>query len=109
LSDAAWARISGVTQTRSPGNAFRQAYPVTQVLKADASEATATGARSPAQADGWIRAATLELTPADRDGIASAIIRTGRAPGRHSWHDGRAQPKSMWRFASDVFGGTRIQ
>jgi len=39
------------------------------------------GARSPAQIDGWIRAATLELTPADLDGIASAIARTGAGAG----------------------------
>ena len=37
------------------------------------------GARSPAQVDGWIRAATLELTPADLDEVAAAIARTGPA------------------------------
>jgi aryl-alcohol dehydrogenase-like predicted oxidoreductase len=39
------------------------------------------GARSPQQIDGWIRAATLELTPADLDEIASAIARTGAGAG----------------------------
>ena len=43
--------------------------------------AAIVGARSPAQIDGWIRAATLELTPADLDGIASAIARTGAGAG----------------------------
>lgn len=36
------------------------------------------GARSPQQIDGWIDAATLELTPAE---IASAITRTGAGAG----------------------------
>ena len=39
------------------------------------------GARSAAQVDGWIRAATLELTPADLDEIATAITRTGAGAG----------------------------
>jgi aryl-alcohol dehydrogenase-like predicted oxidoreductase len=39
------------------------------------------GARSPEQVDGWIRAATLELTPTDLDEIASAIARTGAGAG----------------------------
>jgi aryl-alcohol dehydrogenase-like predicted oxidoreductase len=39
------------------------------------------GARSPAQVDGWIRAATLELTPDDLDEIALAIARTGAGAG----------------------------
>jgi aryl-alcohol dehydrogenase-like predicted oxidoreductase len=39
------------------------------------------GARSPQQIDGWIRAATLELTPADLDEIASAIADTGAGAG----------------------------
>ena len=39
------------------------------------------GARSPAQVDGWIRAATLKLTPADLDEIAAAITRTGAGTG----------------------------
>ena len=38
------------------------------------------GARSPEQVDGWLRAATLQLTPEDLDEIASAIRRT-RAGG----------------------------
>jgi aryl-alcohol dehydrogenase-like predicted oxidoreductase len=39
------------------------------------------GARSPQQIDGWIRAATLELSAADLDEIASAIARTGAGAG----------------------------
>jgi aryl-alcohol dehydrogenase-like predicted oxidoreductase len=42
------------------------------------------GARSPAQVDGWIGAAVLELTAEDLDEIAAAIARTdaGRGPPR---------------------------
>jgi aryl-alcohol dehydrogenase-like predicted oxidoreductase len=39
------------------------------------------GARSPRQVDGWIRAASLELTPADLDEVAAAIVRTGAGEG----------------------------
>src|SRR5881296_1143795 len=39
------------------------------------------GARSPAQVDGWIGAATLELTAADLEEIAAAITRTGAGTG----------------------------
>ena len=39
------------------------------------------GARAPEQIDGWIRAATLALTPADLDGISAAIARTGAGTG----------------------------
>jgi aryl-alcohol dehydrogenase-like predicted oxidoreductase len=39
------------------------------------------GARSPAQIDGWIGGATLELTDADLDEIAAAIERTGAGSG----------------------------
>jgi aryl-alcohol dehydrogenase-like predicted oxidoreductase len=39
------------------------------------------GARSPDQVDGWIGAATLELTAADLDEIAAAIERTGAGSG----------------------------
>lgn len=39
------------------------------------------GARSPEQVDGWIRAATLELTQEDLDEIARAIERTGAGLG----------------------------
>ena len=39
------------------------------------------GARSAAQVDGWIRAASLDLTPADLDDIAAAIVRTGAGEG----------------------------
>jgi aryl-alcohol dehydrogenase-like predicted oxidoreductase len=39
------------------------------------------GARTPAQVDGWIKAASLELTEADLRGIASAIKRTKAGGG----------------------------
>ena len=39
------------------------------------------GARSPAQVDGWIGAASLELTDADLDEVAAAIRRTGAGTG----------------------------
>jgi aryl-alcohol dehydrogenase-like predicted oxidoreductase len=39
------------------------------------------GARSARQVEGWIAAATLELTPEDLDEIASAIERTGAGSG----------------------------
>src|SRR5882724_5221236 len=39
------------------------------------------GARSPAQVDGWIGAATLELTAADLDAVAAAIAHTGAGAG----------------------------
>lgn len=39
------------------------------------------GARSAAQVDGWIGAATLELTAKDLDAVAAAIARTGAGTG----------------------------
>ena len=39
------------------------------------------GARTPAQVDGWVGAATLELTGADLDEIAGTITRTGAGTG----------------------------
>ena len=39
------------------------------------------GARSAEQVDGWIGAATLQLTPADLDTIAAAITRSGAGAG----------------------------
>lgn len=43
--------------------------------------AAIVGARSPAQVDGWIEAATFELTPADMSEIAAAIEQTGAGQG----------------------------
>ena len=40
------------------------------------------GARTPAQVDGWIQAASLELTAADMQEIASALKRTKAGSGR---------------------------
>jgi aryl-alcohol dehydrogenase-like predicted oxidoreductase len=39
------------------------------------------GARSPEQVDGWIGAATLELTAEDLEQIAEAVERTGAGRG----------------------------
>ena len=39
------------------------------------------GARTPAQVDGWIQAATLQLTPDDMAEIAAVITRTGAGNG----------------------------
>ena len=39
------------------------------------------GARTPAQVDGWIGAASLDLTPQDLDEIAAAIQHTGAGAG----------------------------
>jgi aryl-alcohol dehydrogenase-like predicted oxidoreductase len=39
------------------------------------------GARSPEQVDGWIRAASLQLTSTDLDDIAAALKRTGAGTG----------------------------
>ncbi|MFG1998268.1 aldo/keto reductase [Spirillospora sp. NPDC048911] len=39
------------------------------------------GARRPGQVDGWLPAASLELTAADLDEIATAIVRTGAGQG----------------------------
>src|SRR6185437_6053327 len=43
--------------------------------------AAIVGARTPAQVDGWIAAATLELTEEDLDEIAGALERTGAGSG----------------------------
>src|SRR5207244_9541055 len=42
------------------------------------------GARAPEQVNRWIGAATLELTPADVEGIAAAIIKPRPRPGPRS-------------------------
>ena len=39
------------------------------------------GARSPAQVDGWIDAASLDLTEADLNDVAAAILRSGAGSG----------------------------
>jgi aryl-alcohol dehydrogenase-like predicted oxidoreductase len=43
--------------------------------------AAIVGARDPGQVDGWLAAASLELTPADLNEIAAAIRRTGAGSG----------------------------
>jgi aryl-alcohol dehydrogenase-like predicted oxidoreductase len=40
------------------------------------------GARSPAQVDGWIDAAGLELSSEDLEEVAAALARTGAGPTR---------------------------
>jgi aryl-alcohol dehydrogenase-like predicted oxidoreductase len=43
--------------------------------------AAIVGARSPAQVDGWLDAATLELTAADMEEIGAVIARSGAGYG----------------------------
>ncbi|HEY1951456.1 MAG TPA: aldo/keto reductase [Gemmatimonadaceae bacterium] len=59
------------------------------------------GARSPAQIDGWIDAATLVLTPADLDEIAAAIDRLGVGSGP-------TRPPSKPRAAAAAASESRI-
>ena len=63
------------------------------------------GARSPAQVEGWLAAATLELTPEDMDEIAHAIDWTGAGAGpvrpaaldsSRIWRSG--SPRRRWGF-----------
>jgi aryl-alcohol dehydrogenase-like predicted oxidoreductase len=61
--------------------------------------AAIVGARSPQQVDGWIGAASLELTAADLEEIANAIERTGAGTGPTRAPKTEAQPKSMSRVA----------
>lgn len=49
------------------------------------------GARSPSQVSGWVRAATLELSPEDLDEIATAVERTGAGDGPAKPEPARAQ------------------
>jgi aryl-alcohol dehydrogenase-like predicted oxidoreductase len=60
------------------------------------------GARSPDQVDGWIGAATLELTDADLDEIVTAIERTGAGSGPVRPARGRRK-EERGRGAADVF------
>jgi aryl-alcohol dehydrogenase-like predicted oxidoreductase len=55
------------------------------------------GARTPAQVDGWIQAASLELTPADLKEIASAVERTKAGTG--PYYPARAAASSQRRSA----------
>jgi aryl-alcohol dehydrogenase-like predicted oxidoreductase len=55
--------------------------------------AAIVGARSPEQVDGWIDAANLELTPADLDGIATAINQTGAGSGPSTPNSQMAAPE----------------
>jgi aryl-alcohol dehydrogenase-like predicted oxidoreductase len=57
------------------------------------------GARSPAQVDGWIGAATLRLTTADLEEIAAAAERTGAGSGP-------ARPAAAGAAASTTVGAT---
>ena len=57
--------------------------------------AAIVGARSPQQVDGWIAAASLELTAADLEEIANAIERTGAGTGPAMPPQPQAQRKNM--------------
>ncbi len=55
------------------------------------------GARSPEQVDGWLAAATLELTDEDLDEIAEAIRRSGAEAGRSGRGAERLKVKTKGR------------
>jgi len=57
------------------------AVAVAWVLAWPAVSGAIVGARRPEQVDGWIRAATLRLTPEDLDAVADAIARTKAGSG----------------------------
>lgn len=57
------------------------AVAVAWVLSWPAITGAIVGARTPAQVDGWLDAATLTLTPEDLDEIADSIARTGAGSG----------------------------
>jgi aryl-alcohol dehydrogenase-like predicted oxidoreductase len=57
------------------------AIAVAWTLEARGVTGAIVGARSPEQVDGWIGAASIELTAADLDEIAQAIGRTGAGEG----------------------------
>jgi aryl-alcohol dehydrogenase-like predicted oxidoreductase len=57
------------------------AVAVAWTLAWPAVTAAIVGARGPEQVDGWLKAATLELTAQDLDEIAAAIERTGAGTG----------------------------
>jgi aryl-alcohol dehydrogenase-like predicted oxidoreductase len=61
--------------------------------------AAIVGARSPQQVDGWIGAASLQLTPADLEEIANAIKRTGAGTGPAMPPLAQDQRKNMSRVA----------
>ncbi len=60
------------------------------------------GARSPQQVDGWIRAASVQLTPTDLNEIADAIERTGAGsgPAKPVASAGRSPNRSSRRASS---------
>jgi aryl-alcohol dehydrogenase-like predicted oxidoreductase len=57
--------------------------------------AAIVGARSPEQVDGWIGAASLELTSADLEEIAAAIERTGAGRGPTMPPPQQVRPQSV--------------
>jgi aryl-alcohol dehydrogenase-like predicted oxidoreductase len=61
--------------------------------------AAIVGARSPQQVDGWIGAASLELTATELEEIANAIQRTGAGTGPTRSPQAEAQPKNISRVA----------
>jgi aryl-alcohol dehydrogenase-like predicted oxidoreductase len=61
--------------------------------------AAIVGARSPQQVDGWIPAASLELTAADLEEIANAIERTGAGTGPTKAPQPQVQRKNSRRVA----------
>jgi aryl-alcohol dehydrogenase-like predicted oxidoreductase len=61
--------------------------------------AAIVGARSPQQVDGWIGAASLELTDGDLEEIANAIERTHAGAGLARSPQPQALPKNISRVA----------
>jgi aryl-alcohol dehydrogenase-like predicted oxidoreductase len=82
---AALARNLAFADALRPIAARRQttvaAVAVAWTLAWDGVSGAIVGARRPAQVDGWLDAATLELTPDELDEIAAAIERTGCGSG----------------------------
>src|SRR3989441_2360794 len=77
-------RLGHVDTLQPPFSAIRRevaAVAVAWTLAWPGVSGAIVGARSPAQVDGWISAASLALTDADLDEIAGAIERTGAGTG----------------------------
>src|SRR5881628_3562054 len=79
-----WRRRAREFQQPNRGKnlALRDALrPIARRHGTTVSTVAIVGARRPEQVDGWIRAATLRLAPADLEEIAAAIARTGAGSG----------------------------
>jgi aryl-alcohol dehydrogenase-like predicted oxidoreductase len=82
--DGLWRNLGLAAALRVPAarhNTAVAAIAVAWTLAWPGVTGAIVGARRPAQVDGWLEAATLELDQADLDTIASAIERTGAGSG----------------------------